>query len=516
MPVEVPLRGWRSLRLLRYGVLAAIGGVCFCQLPGLRRSPHPLRAVAEVETQEVDAQLRNLRDLASQGLANEAEDALYEMIDAGVKPESLHFSAIIASCAPNADVDRAERWLFRMKALEVEPTMEVFQELMHVAAEAGNPTAAEQWMNEAWQEGHEPSLQSFKYLLRSLRKSGDSVRVETWFERLMQMQLQPDMDCVNEIIGAYVDQENLEKAIEWKAIAKRLGLIPNVDTYKLLIATYAKMGLLQEAEDLFDEMQKDRQEVPEAEFYALLTGDGRSFRPRETVEEWSQRLLDAKIDIDSETYTAVIGAWASVGDAAQAEDWFARMMEEEKATPEALAFLVDALTLSGHEKGIPAADVWIEKFQSSGQELTAKVYAARASADVISGDFEQVEARMQQMEAVGLEIDEDALTVMLLAYGYAKPQQTLLAEQMFKQQMLRGKVRATREVLEALRLAVGGARCLQLRRELQIGSQKKSPDAAIDYAAKSAAGKNQRPRGRSRIWKSFLPPEPPAKRLKWE
>eukprot|EP00435_Cladocopium_sp_Y103_P006302 s1846_g2.t1 len=104
------------------------------------------------------------------------------------------------------------------------------------------------------------------------------------------------------------------------------------------------------------------------------------------------------------------------------------------------------------------------------QELTAKVYAARASADVISGDFEQVEARMQQMEAVGLEIDEDALTVLLLAYGYAKPQQTLLAEQMFKQQMLRGKVRATREVLEALRLAVGGARCLQLRRELQIGS----------------------------------------------
>ncbi|CAK9058494.1 unnamed protein product [Durusdinium trenchii] len=136
------------------------------------------------------------------------------------------------------------------------------------------------------------------------------------------------------------------------------------------------------------------------------------------------------------------------------------------------------------------------------------------------GDFEQVEARMQRMERDGLEIDEDALTVLLLAYGYAKPQQTLLAEQMFKQQMLRGKVKATREVLEALRLAVGGARCLQLRRELQIGTTKKSPQEAIDYAAKSAAGKNQNPMGRSRsrsrVWKSFLPPEPPQKRLKWE
>ncbi|CAK9034018.1 unnamed protein product [Durusdinium trenchii] len=105
------------------------------------------------------------------------------------------------------------------------------------------------------------------------------------------------------------------------------------------------------------------------------------------------------------------------------------------------------------------------------------------------GDFEQVEARMQRMERDGLEIDEDALTVLLLAYGYAKPQQTLLAEQMFKQQMLRGKVKATREVLEALRLAVGGARCLQLRRELQIGTTKKSPQEAIDYAAKSAAAR---------------------------
>eukprot|EP00438_Fugacium_kawagutii_P024951 Skav213208 [mRNA] locus=scaffold2826:500216:507192:- [translate_table: standard] len=123
--------------------------------------------------------------------------------------------------------------------------------------EAGNPAAAEQWMNEAWQEGHEPTLQSFKYLLRSLRKSSDTVKVETWFERLMQMQLQPDMDCVNEIIGAYVEQENLDKAIEWKAIAKRLGLLPNVETYKLLISTYAKMGFMQEAEDLFEELVEE-------------------------------------------------------------------------------------------------------------------------------------------------------------------------------------------------------------------------------------------------------------------
>lgn len=294
--------------------------------------------MAEVDTpQEVlDPQLEQLRDLAEKGLADGAEDALYEMIDAGLRPKAPHFGAIIASCASSADVERAERWLFRMRALEVEPTGQTFQELMHVAAEAGNPAAAEQWMNEAWQGGHEPSLESFRFLLRSLRKAQDTVKLETWFERLMQMKLQPNMACVNEIIGAYAEQENIDKAVEWMAIAKRLGLALDVETYKLMISSYAQQDLIQEAEDLFEELSSH--ERPPAEIYSLLTGDGRSYRHYETVSKWSGRLEEAGIEIDRATYTAVIGAWASVGDAAQAEEWFTRMMEEEKATAEALAF----------------------------------------------------------------------------------------------------------------------------------------------------------------------------------
>ncbi|CAJ1330301.1 unnamed protein product [Effrenium voratum] len=511
----MPIRHFGSLKGRAVLGLALVSGACFCHLAAPRRPLRPLRAVAEVETEQdvEDAQLRRLRELAEGGLANEAEDALYEMIDAGVKPGPLHFGAIIASCAQAADTQRAERWLFRMKALEVQPEAGIFHELMHVAAEAGNPAAAEQWMNEAWQEGFEPDLQTFKYILRSLRKAQDTVQLETWFERLMQMKLQPDMECVNEIIGAFADQENLDKAVEWTAIAKRLGLSPDVQTYKLLIASYLKLGLLQEAEGVIEEIAQ-----PSADVFVLLIGDGRTYREPQMVQRWAQRLLDAGIDIDSDSYTKVIGAWASIGDAKEAQEWFARMMEEEKATPQALAFLVDALVLASgdqHEQAATAEE-WIEKFRSTGKELTAGVYAARASADVMNGDFEQVEARMQQMEADGLEIDEEALTVLLLAYGYAQPQQTLLAEQMFKQQMLRGKVRATQEVLQALRVAVGGGRCLQLRRELQIGTSQKSPAEAIDWAAKSPAAKNRKPKGRSRIWKSFLPPPEPAKRLKWE
>ena len=46
-------------------------------------------------------------------------------------------------------------------------------------------------------------------------------------------------------------------------------------------------------------------------------------------------------------------------------------------------------------------------FRKRGGQLTAQVYAARASQDVVRGQFEEVEARMQAMEREGFEIDEE-------------------------------------------------------------------------------------------------------------
>lgn len=496
-------------------------------------------AVADVEThqevdQAADAQVSVLRSLAAEGRADDAEDALYEIIDAGIKPRAAHFAAIISSCAPSKDTERAERWLFRMRALEVGADPSVYHALMRVAAEAGNSAAAEQWMNEAWEEGFQPDRQSFEHLLRSLRTAGDTVNVEMWFERLMEMQVPPDMAMVNEVIGIFADQDRMDKAAEWMEIAQNgLGLAPDAETYTLVITAHARSGHLEEAEMLFEQMLSQGIRPP-ASVYALLTGDGRSRRSKHTVQKWCSRLQEAEVEIDGKTYTDVIGAWAKLQSPSEAEEWFSKMLEEGKATAEALALLVDALVLSDVEgpdgtvkkrrrnrsksQGKDTAEEWIARFQDAGEELSPAVYAARASADVFLGDYEQVEARMQQMEVDGLEIDEDALTMLLLAYAYAEPRQTLLAEQMFKQQMLRGKVRATREVLEALRTAVGGARCLELRRELQIGTTR-SPGTAIEYEAKSVAGKNRNPRhrsGRSRIWKRFLPAQPPVQRLKWE
>merc|ERR1712032_1552217 len=211
------------------------------------------------------------------------------------------------------------------------------------------------------------------------------------------------------------------------------------------------------------------------------------------------KLADAGLELDARSFTAVIGAFASVDDVRSAEEWFARMVDNGIPTADALATVVEALVLSSQNEGLETAEEWINQLNDV-VEPSQSVYAALAAADVEAGDFEQVEARMQQMEANGLEINEVSLTALLLAYANAKPQQSQLAEQMFKQHMFRGKMMATRPVLEALRAAVGGARCLSLRRELKLTDQ-----------AEPSAKKSRKQ------WKQFAPRVDNSKeKMLWE
>lgn len=509
-----------SLHALRLGLLGAAALLYSSSKWGARRAAKKaccrvaVAAVAEMRevAVEQDVFLTRLRQLAAEGNGQEAEDVLYDMIDQGRRPAAAHFRELIQSCVPRADVVRADRWLFRMKALEVEPDIATFNTLMAVSAEAADPPNAEKWLSEAWKSGHQPDSESFRHILHAIRKSKDTVNIEVWFERLMTSGIQPDEACCTEVISLYAEDGNLAKVNEWIAIArKNLGLRLGIDAYNAALAAYAKEAGLEVAEQLFEDLATQDVE-PNAQTFAILTGDGRDFRTYDTVAKWSQRLVESGVEIDSESYAAVIGSWAAVGDAQQAEEWYSRMMGDNKQTPEALALVVDALVLAAGDEGAESASEWVRQSEDAGMELTQAVYAALASADVARGDFEQVEAQMQQMEAQGLQMNEDSLVALLLAYSNAEPQQTQLAEQMFKQLMFRGNVAATREVLEALRAAVGGARCLSLRRELKLAKDPKEgqeKDPGI-FGAKDF----MRPRG-ERVWPQFKLPEKEVK-MKWE
>jgi len=418
--------------------------------------------------QTEDEGLQKLQDLASLGLSEEAEDAMYDLIDKGLEPTVAHYNALISACAAKKDIERADRWRFRMQALEVMPDMETYNALMYVTAKSASPEETQKWFEEAETAGHTPNIESFRNVFHSFRQAGETAEVERWIERMMETGLQLDIGCCNEVIGAFADTKMMQKAEEWMAIAEgSLGLKLNTETYNIAIGGHVSMGNMERAESVVQRLVDDGLQ-PNVQTYTSLIGDGTYHRDLLVVDRWSKDLEAAGLELDATAFESVIGAWSAVNNAERAEAWFSKMVEAGLQTSTALATVVDALVLSGGAESAEAAQEWIDQCIAAGMKLTPAVYAALSSVDVFSGDFEQVEARMQQMEADGIDMDEDSLTTLLLAYANAEPQQSQLAEQMFKAQMLGGKMRASRQVLEALRAAVGGGRCLALRRELKL------------------------------------------------
>jgi len=403
----------------------------------------------------------------------------------------------------------------------VEPNIETFNALIRVSAAAKDMTNAQRWLEEAVQMVRVLNIGTFHAMLRAIRQSGEDSSVEVWVEKLMNMGLQPDVECCNLIIGIYADKQMTVKAEEWLAITEHnLGITPNVGTFNAAISAHTGAGDIQLAERLVQVMQ-NRGLEPDAETYMLLIGDGRSYRRPKVVKRWANRMKEHCKDVTVAAYTSVIGAWAAVGNADQAEEWFSKMMQEGKQTAEALALVVDTLVLSNQVNGQLTAQDWVQECQGAGTPLSPAVYAALASQDVYDGDFEQVEARMQQMEAEGFRMNEDSLIALLLAYANARPQQPRLAEQMFKQQMLGGNIRATREMFEALRAAVGGARCLALRRELKLSSTSDVENFGnplhIPTGRKAGMESFLPKKGPpNRQWAVLAPPAPKSPVLTWE
>jgi len=434
------------------------------------------------------------RALAQQLSLAELEDEVYERIDDSADLlTAAHYHVVLEACGD--DFERAERWLFRMRALGVEPTAETYR-CMIAAARHRGLEAAQEWFERARAEGIAPDLGMYKEVLRAIEANAVTIKAEVWLEQMMLAGFKPDTACINLIIGTFAKAGRLPKVREWMAIMEMsLGLEPDVRTFTIALSALSRAGAFEEAEALMQDMS-ERGIQPTADCFLALLSSGDSPREHQEVQKWATRLKD--VEMDSSAYLTVLGALMSHGDHRGVDEWYQRMFQDGKATADALAMDIEVLHMYAGEGGMELAKDRIDEWMSLGGDITQSIYAALAVQDVSSGNFEQVEMHLQQMEASGLTMNEDSVTCLLLAYANASPPQTELAEQLFKQHMLRGKLKATRPLLEALKFAVGGSRCLALRRELKLADQGLAgPDAVMTATDQLVVGdslRKQRPR----------------------
>jgi len=154
------------------------------------------------------------------------------------------------------------------------------------------------------------------------------------------------------------------------------------------------------------------------------------------VSHWLQAMDDAGIKGDTISYTSAINACARAGDVQLAEKWLAKMLEAG-VEPNVITFNAVIAACAKACNG-QRCEHWLEKMRRAGVQPNSFTYNSAAKPFVVKGDYERVEKYINDLRSEGSAVDDFCLTSLLHAYGNAKPKQTFRAQAALKQFLLTG------------------------------------------------------------------------------
>merc|ERR1719420_2342986 len=148
-------------------------------------------------------------------------------------------------------------------------------------------------------------------------------------------------------------------------------------------------------------------------------------------EKWLLQMLAAGIKGDTISYTAMINACARVGDVQKAENWLVKMLEDG-VEPNVITFNAVIAACAKAVQG-RRAENWLEKMKLAEVLPNSFSYNSACKPFVALGDYKKVEQLMASLRSDGLAFDDFCLTSLLHAYGNAKPRQQQRAESVFQE-----------------------------------------------------------------------------------
>lgn len=147
-----------------------------------------------------------------------------------------------------------------MESNNITAGKEVYKALLKSFAHQGNADGAQRVFNCMQFAGIVPNLNSCTILLEAYARAGDPDQARAVFENIIKAGLNPDDKCISVMIYAYEIKNLLGKALILLLNLEKDGFKPGAETSSVLIDWLGKLGLVEEAELLFDEMAET--EVP--------------------------------------------------------------------------------------------------------------------------------------------------------------------------------------------------------------------------------------------------------------
>jgi len=125
------------------------------------------------------------------------------MNDAGIKGDTISFTAAINACARTGDVQLAEKWMAKMLEAGVEPNVITFNAVIAACAKAGDGKRCEQWLEKMRRAGVQPNSFTYNSAAKPFVVKGDYERVEQYMQHLRSEGSPLDDFCLTSLLHAY-------------------------------------------------------------------------------------------------------------------------------------------------------------------------------------------------------------------------------------------------------------------------------------------------------------------------
>ncbi|GLJ48893.1 hypothetical protein SUGI_1031260 [Cryptomeria japonica] len=192
-----------------------------------------------------------IRMYSKLGNLDRAKEAFDEIRTLGLQPDQKAYSLMIMAYVKAGLPKTGESLMREMEAKDIEPGKEVYLALLRAFAERGHIDGAQRIFNTMQFAGIMPNLESCTLLVEAYGQSGDPDQARNVFDHMMKAGHKPDDKCTSSMLAAYEKKNYLDKALSLLLDLEKDGFKPGVETSIILIHWLCKLGLVDEAEQVF-------------------------------------------------------------------------------------------------------------------------------------------------------------------------------------------------------------------------------------------------------------------------
>ncbi|KNA12516.1 hypothetical protein SOVF_125200 isoform A [Spinacia oleracea] len=188
------------------------------------------------------------------GLYHDAQEILLHMKEKGLVPSSKAYTGVIEAYGQAGLYEEALVAFNTMNEVGSRPTVETYNSLIHSYARGGLYKEVGAILNRMTESGIARNRASFNGVIEGFRQGGQYEDAINAYVEMENARCDPDEQTLEAVLSVYYFAGLVEEAEEQFQEIKALGILPSVMCYCMMLAVYAKTDRLNNAYELLNEM----------------------------------------------------------------------------------------------------------------------------------------------------------------------------------------------------------------------------------------------------------------------